>query len=503
MKQLINLLHLKFFCDAVVCNSISEAAKKNFVTQSTVSQAIAKLERILGVSVLVHARQKFQITEEGKILFEQSRHLFKAVQDIHEKIHQDNDVLTGSLNFVCTNSLGMSFIASSFKMMQANYPQVEMHMQLGNLNFIRNTLRQNEAELAIVVFDESFKHFAKIPLYKGRFHLYQNEEAPHHQIEKGILVDSLDGMFVNDLLDYFKDQGQPLKIQSALAGWEVVARFTEKNIGLGLFPDYIIANGRYSNIQTSPIEIPAFEYEICAIHNKGKNCREQPTPSWTNFQWNETMIASIGKSGDASRISPVPKQATPFDEIHNLAARIIQTAEQIGLRELLLNGYNKSFISQKLPIYSFAETQSYLLNKKQELVQLSHTLGETLNKWGKELEPISPFDKERFMKIVAYLADKQIPVKDLKYVNLVVDALKIIIQPIIAKRKVPNPSENLRPSSFYGTKVAIKLHPAEDGFETENLSKDQEALGQGIRSYLKDKKQIHFLPKQRTSLIFL
>jgi LysR family transcriptional regulator, carnitine catabolism transcriptional activator len=48
MNPLINLMHLKFFCDAVTFSSISEAAKRNYVTQSAVSQAIAKLEQILG-----------------------------------------------------------------------------------------------------------------------------------------------------------------------------------------------------------------------------------------------------------------------------------------------------------------------------------------------------------------------------------------------------------------------------------------------------------------------
>lgn len=271
MNPQINLLHLKYFCDAVIYASISEAAKMNYVTQSAVSQAIAKLEICLGVPILVHTRQKFQVTDEGQIVFEQARHIFKAVQNIYDRINQNREVVTGSLKFVSTNSLGMSFIAHLYKEMQVNYPSIQMSYRLGGLNFIRNALRQGDAEFAIVVYDQNFAQFNKHLLKKGRFHLYHHIEAPHHLIENGILVDDFKGMFVEDLCTSFAQSHDfPLKIQVELAGWEIVARFTEMNIGIGFFPDYIMNNNRYSILKIYPMSIPFFEYEICAIYNKGE-----------------------------------------------------------------------------------------------------------------------------------------------------------------------------------------------------------------------------------------
>jgi len=267
----LNLLHLKYFCDAVVNKSISEAAKLNFVSQSAVSQAISKLEISLGVRVVLHTRQKFQVTEEGMIVFEQARHVFKAIQDIQEKIHLNHDVVTGSINFVSTHSLGMSVIPKTYQKMRSSYPHVEISYRCGNLNFIRNALRQGEAEFAIVVYDQDFAQFEKHPLKKGCFHLYQNKEAPLTLLEVGILVDSSTGMHVESLRDWFFHSGRAeLKIQTQLSGWEVVARFTEMNIGIGFFPDYIVEHNRYPHLQLFPIDLPAFEYEICAIHNKGE-----------------------------------------------------------------------------------------------------------------------------------------------------------------------------------------------------------------------------------------
>lgn len=271
MNHQINLLHLKYFCDAALNKSISEAAKINFVTQSTVSQAIVKLEITLRTPLLVHSRQKFQLTEQGQSVFEHARTIFKVVQDIHDKITHGTDAITGSLNFVTTHSVGMSYIAPSYLKMKAQYPHIDIRCQLGNLNFIRNALRQGEAEFGVAVYEQNCSLFDKRVLRRGGFHLYQHQDGKVEQIDDGILIDFPSSLYVEDLIDYFVQSNYPpLKIQQALSAWEVVARFTELKIGIGFLPDYLMSNNRYPEIKNYPIKIPHFEYQICAIYNKGE-----------------------------------------------------------------------------------------------------------------------------------------------------------------------------------------------------------------------------------------
>ena len=271
MNPQINLLHLKYFCDAVINQSISEAAKINLVTQSAVSQAIYKLEICLRAKILIHNRQKFQITEEGHILFQQARNVFKAVQEIHDKIANVKSEVRGAVKFVCTNSLAMSFIVPIFKKMQDLYPLVELDMKVGNQNFIRNSLKQKDCEFALVVYDKSYSQFSRVLIRKGFFHLYTHAEAPHDLTKEGVFIDFQEGMFIPELkAHYNRVSGQNLKINAALAGWEIVARCLEKNSGVGFLPDYILAYDRYPHLTALPFDFPDFPYEICAIFNKGE-----------------------------------------------------------------------------------------------------------------------------------------------------------------------------------------------------------------------------------------
>lgn len=287
MDPQINLLHLKFLCDAVIYNSISEAAKVNFVTQSAVSQGISKLERILGTAILLHSRKKFLLTEEGKIVFEQARAVFKSIQNIYDGINQNKETVAGELKFVTTKSLGMSLLPVCYKKMKAHLPEVELSVKLGGLNYIRNSIKQGDVEFGIVLYDRDFAQFARQPLKSGRFHLYQCVDKQHQRIENGVLVNYYEGTYVNELRDYLH-QSSTLKIQTELSGWEVIARFTELNMGIGFFPDYIMANERYPTIKMYPLELPPFDYEICVIYNKGEKLSRVASAFIEQFSLNLT-----------------------------------------------------------------------------------------------------------------------------------------------------------------------------------------------------------------------
>lgn len=269
MNSFINLQHLKFFCDSVTYRSVSEAAKMNYVTQSAVSQAISKLEKQLGASLIYHNRQKLYVTLEGKILYENAKEVFKSVRKTFDKVNETKKEISGALSFVTTKSLGMSFLAPMYQRIKNELPLVDQKFKMGGLNFIRTKLKREEAEFAIVVYDDNFTDFNKIPITTGRFRLYQAIDAPANLIQQGVFVDEFEGPYVSDLQQYFNElEHESIQVKSETSGWELAARFTDLGIGVGFFPDYIVKNNRYPNIEIHPQKIPVFEYHICAIYNK-------------------------------------------------------------------------------------------------------------------------------------------------------------------------------------------------------------------------------------------
>lgn len=267
MNSFLNLAHLKFFCDTVTYNSLSEAAKMNFITQSAVSQAINKLENVFGVPLLIHNKQKLVLTEHGKVVFDQALEIFKAVKETFNKVDQIKDEVSGVLKFVTTKSLGMSFFAPTYKKIKNNLPQVDLKIDMGGKSYIRNALKREDVEFAVVVYNHNFSQFAKHTIKKGRFNLYHSKEIPPDLINQGIFIDEDEGMYIQELRDHISDNNFTLNTKS-IAGWELVAHFTNLGIGVGFFPDYIASETRFPNLKLHPMQLPLFEYEIAAIYNK-------------------------------------------------------------------------------------------------------------------------------------------------------------------------------------------------------------------------------------------
>ena len=70
MKPELNLRHLRAFCEVAERGSISAAADNIHLTQPAISQAMSKLERIVGIRLFLRTSTGMQLTEPGA-LFEQ------------------------------------------------------------------------------------------------------------------------------------------------------------------------------------------------------------------------------------------------------------------------------------------------------------------------------------------------------------------------------------------------------------------------------------------------
>lgn len=269
MLPQINLLHLRFFRDAVVYNSISEAARMNYITQSAVSQGINRLEKALGVQLFMpNSRKKLQLTEQGELVFEHAKNVFRSVQCIYDDLNRTNQEVSGVINFVATKSLGITFLPDLYRRVEKEFPTLSMHVELGGLTYLRSALKQGDAEFGIVIYNHNFSQFEKRVLAKGCFRLYQSSKKIDERYQKNVLVNQYEGPFVPELQE-FLSQSSNLKVCSSLSGWDVVARMVDEKMGIGFIPEYVLYGNRYPNLTEHPLQLPSYEYEICAIFNKG------------------------------------------------------------------------------------------------------------------------------------------------------------------------------------------------------------------------------------------
>src|SRR5918911_2471463 len=88
---------LKIFCDLVETKSFSQAAERNFVTQSAVSQQVRGLEGKFKRRLLerVRGRRELHLTQEGEAFYEASREVLEAYGRLVENMRQLSGAVGG------------------------------------------------------------------------------------------------------------------------------------------------------------------------------------------------------------------------------------------------------------------------------------------------------------------------------------------------------------------------------------------------------------------------
>lgn len=79
------LKQLKYFISIVEKGNFTEAAEKNYISQSAISQQIQSLENELGYKLLIREKRTFTLTPAVKYIYHQSKNIIENIEDMQEK----------------------------------------------------------------------------------------------------------------------------------------------------------------------------------------------------------------------------------------------------------------------------------------------------------------------------------------------------------------------------------------------------------------------------------
>ena len=82
----MNIDVLRTFCDLVDTGSFSKAAEANYISQSAVSQQLAKLERDLSVQLISRGGGMVAPTEAGKAFYEGAREILRRFEQMQGEV---------------------------------------------------------------------------------------------------------------------------------------------------------------------------------------------------------------------------------------------------------------------------------------------------------------------------------------------------------------------------------------------------------------------------------
>lgn len=120
----MELLQLKYFCDAAVSENFSATARKYFVPPSCISQSIGRLERELGCALFHHLGNRISLSDAGRSFFRNASAALSLLAEGEAAVRESEGALGGTLSIVCACS--RSTVTEAIGLFTARYPSVNL-----------------------------------------------------------------------------------------------------------------------------------------------------------------------------------------------------------------------------------------------------------------------------------------------------------------------------------------------------------------------------------------
>lgn len=123
----MELRQLKYFAMVAKTLNYSEASRKLFITQGTLSQQIMQLEAELGEQLFVRGAHGVALSEAGEELLPYAKKTLEASDECKSKMHDLKDHLSGTINIGVTHSFS-GILTGTIKDFLNKYPGVKLNI---------------------------------------------------------------------------------------------------------------------------------------------------------------------------------------------------------------------------------------------------------------------------------------------------------------------------------------------------------------------------------------
>ncbi|MFP4432898.1 MAG: LysR family transcriptional regulator [Phycisphaerae bacterium] len=236
---------MKTFCDLVDAGSFSKAAEMNFISQSAVSQQLAKLERELSVQLISRGGGLVAPTEAGRAFYDGCKDIIRRHEQLLGEVRAAADAVRGVLRVGTIYSVGFYLLDPYVREFLQAHAEVNLHVEYTRWNRINAAIVSGEMDLGIVACPEKQRSIEILPL--------TSEEmvavfAPGHPLagRDCIGVEELEGetvvafeagiptrVFIDKLL---RKHGVTVNIEMEFDNIELLKRALEVGSGVGILP---------------------------------------------------------------------------------------------------------------------------------------------------------------------------------------------------------------------------------------------------------------------------
>ncbi|PAQ14961.1 LysR family transcriptional regulator [Bacillaceae bacterium SAOS 7] len=231
----------KVFCLVGKSASFSKAAKKLYMTQPAVSQAIMQLERELDTRLFNRTPKGVSFTNEGSLLFEYVQSAIHLIDSGEEKMLEFKNLTTGELKIGVGDTISKHFLLPYLETFHNKYPNIKLTIVNGTTDELIAVLKSGGVDIVFCNFpiDDSTLELRPcfeiqdIFVYGEKFKKLLSKRVSIEELLKLPLIfleqKSNSRKYVED---YLLSKGVKLSPEFELGSHDLLLEFAKINLGI-------------------------------------------------------------------------------------------------------------------------------------------------------------------------------------------------------------------------------------------------------------------------------
>lgn len=274
----MDIRNLELFHHLASSLHFAKTADALFVSPSTLSRAIQRLELECGSALFVRDNRKVQITVAGQKMLEFADQTLNAWRQLNVELDQHNQILHGELSLYCSVTASYSHLAKILDSFRHSYPQIEIKLTTGDHALSVSNVMERKVDAAIAIHtpdfpaELSFLPLGKIPLLliapkDTKLTRLSQVDWRQHSV---ILPDS--GPSKRIVHHWFTEQGIRPRVYATVGGNEAIVSMVALGFGLGIVPQVVVDNSVVSQrVNRIPIaDIEAYDLGLCCLTKRAE-----------------------------------------------------------------------------------------------------------------------------------------------------------------------------------------------------------------------------------------
>jgi len=268
---------LKIFCDLVETRSFSQAAERNFVTQSAVSQQVRGLEAKFKRRLLerVRGRRDLSLTQAGEAFYQASRGVLQAYTQLEESMRGLSGTVGGTVRVATVYSVGLHELPPVVREFMAQYPNAKIDLEYSRTTRVVRDVLSGAVDVGVVAYPEKRRGLEVVTLGGDRLVFICRPEHPLARKKKLRAADLQGQSFVHFERDVptrratdriLRAHGVTVHRAAEFDNIETIKRAVEVGLGVAIVPrPSVLDEQRSGQLAVVPLAEEEWQREVGVV----------------------------------------------------------------------------------------------------------------------------------------------------------------------------------------------------------------------------------------------